>query len=717
MGMRFNGYIVSSLILVASLAAVASGVASDITMQPAPWATWWAYALYLLAFVLLAGLLLRVNPNRVRRAGKIKNAEDIAVIHERMRDAQQIARIGNWELDARTRELWWSDEIYRLFGVDPNKVGATYDLFLDLVHPDDRDEVDEAVMSALEGPEPYAIDHRIILPDGTERIMHSHAQVFLDDNGVAIRMAGTVHDITERKHAEAEIQHKADYQAMLAQISSNLIAASSNDIDDKVGRCLGLIAATFDLDVVSIWWATDKEKHVLASHTWERGDSNGQHVEIIRSDVPWIYKQLSECKPVIIDDVDKMPVEATRDRELLRARGRKSALMVPLRADKLLDGSCAFATVRHKRSWTEATVAELTLAAENLGVALARLRAMEEIEKLKEKLQEENLYLRDKIKLAHGFDEIIGEDTRLKRCLMAVEKVAPTSVPVLILGETGTGKELIARAIHKLSPRRDKPMVSVNCPALPSELIESELFGHEAGAFTGAQSRRRGRFELADSGTLFLDEIGDLPLELQSKLLRVLQTGDYERLGGTETLHCDVRVLAATNRDVKKSVENGEFRSDLYYRISSFPIELPALRERKEDIPLLAEHFVQKHAKRLGRTVDAISARMLRALATYEWPGNIRELESTIERALITMSDGSVLELPDSLPWAQDLGGDARTTTTTYSGGLVAVDRAYIIKILEQTDWKISGPDGAATLLGMPPSTLRSKMQRLGITR
>ena len=694
-----------------------TGAAFDIAMKPAFWRTWWAYLVYFLVFVAVAGLLLRANAKRVRQAGTIKHAEEIALVHERMRDAQKIAHIGNWELDARTRELWWSDEIYRIFGVDQEKVGSTYELFLELVHPDDREEVNDAVMSALAGPEPYAIDHRIIRPDGTERIMHSHAQVFLDENGAAIRMAGTVHDITERKRAEAEIQHKADYQAMLAEISSNLISARSKDIDDRVARSLELISTTFDLDVVSIWWAIDEEKHVLASHNWERGKSKGQVSQVLRADVPWIYEQLSNCDDVIIDDVSKMPDEAARDRDLLQQRGRKSALIVPLRADRLLEGACAFATTKDMRAWSDEVVAELRLAAENLGVALARLRAIEENERLKEKLQEENLYLRDKIKLAHGFDEIVGEDPLLRRCLMAVEKVAPTSVPVLILGETGTGKELIARAVHKLSPRRDKPMVSVNCPALPAELIESELFGHEAGAFTGAQSQRRGRFELADTGTIFLDEIGELPLELQSKLLRVLQTGDYERLGGTETLHTDVRVLAATNRDLKHSIEQGEFRSDLFYRISSFPIDLPALRDRKEDIALLAEHFVQKHAPRLGRKVDAISARMIRALTTYEWPGNIRELESTIERALISMSDSSVLELPDSLPWVKELGEEAHTTTVAYTGGLVAVDRAYIIKVLEHTGWKIAGADGAAALLGMPPSTLRSKMQRLGITR
>ena len=334
-----------------------------------------------------------------------------------------------------------------------------------------------------------------------------------------------------------------------------------------------------------------------------------------------------------------------------------------------------------------------------------------------ERLQEENLYLREEIRLAHGFDEIIGDNRKLRRCLEAVEKVAPTDVAVLILGETGTGKELIARAIHNLSPRRDKPLVSVNCPALPESLIESELFGHERGAFTGAQGVRKGRFELADGGTIFLDELGELPLILQSKLLRVLQTGEFERLGGTETLHSDVRLIAATNRDLKGAVDKHEFRADLYYRVSSFPIHVPALRERKDDIPLLAEHFVRKHAARLGKDVDAISASMIKVLMEQSWPGNIRELESVIERALITSPASSVLVLSNTLQAGLRPRGEKRALPDIIDTDLLSVERSHIINVLEDTHWMISGTKGAASALGMPPSTLRSKMKRLGISR
>ncbi len=321
------------------------------------------------------------------------------------------------------------------------------------------------------------------------------------------------------------------------------------------------------------------------------------------------------------------------------------------------------------------------------------------------------------MKLAHGFGEIVGEDPNLRRCLEAVEKVAPTDVPVLVLGETGTGKELIARAIHKLSSRSDKPIVSVNCPALPATLIESELFGHEKGAFTGADARRLGRFEIANGGTIFLDEIGELPLDLQAKLLRVLQTGEFERLGGVETLKTDVRLIAATNRELQAEIERGAFRADLYYRISAFPITLPPLRDRRDDIPLLAEHFVHKHAEWLDKEITAISASMLRELMNYSWPGNIRELESVIERALISLEGSTVLTLSGPIRWVESEEHDEPMRPVHDISDLASMERSHIFKVLDRTGGKISGPEGAAALLGIPPSTLRSKMKRLGIER
>ena len=328
-----------------------------------------------------------------------------------------------------------------------------------------------------------------------------------------------------------------------------------------------------------------------------------------------------------------------------------------------------------------------------------------------DRLEAENVYLRTEIKLSHDFEEIVGNSDALRRSLQMVEQVADTMTPVLILGETGTGKELIARALHEYSGRRHRPLVKVNCAALPASLIESELFGFEKGAFTSADAPKRGRFDLAHGSTLFLDEIGEIPVELQAKLLRVLQEGEFERLGGNKTITVDVRIIAATNRDLWTACEDGEFRSDLYYRINTFPIELPALRERGDDIRLLAEHFAKMHAQRLGRDITEISASMMRQLETYHWPGNVRELEGVIQRALIS-SSGTVLELGQSLAGR----GDA-ILADTGAHNLSAVERDHITTILEECRWKIAGKTGAAAALDVPPSTLRSKMKKLGIQR
>lgn len=294
--------------------------------------------------------------------------------------------------------------------------------------------------------------------------------------------------------------------------------------------------------------------------------------------------------------------------------------------------------------------------------------------------------------------------------LKNVERVAPTDSTVLITGETGTGKELIARAVHNLSPRKDRPLVKVNCAAIPAGLIESELFGHEKGAFTGALTKKMGRFEVADKGTIFLDEIGDLPLDLQSKLLRVLQEGEFERVGGTQTFKVKVRVIAATNRDLAQQSNAGQYRPDLYYRLNVFPIHLPPLRERESDIPLLVQYFVRKFAANFGKKIDRIPERMMTALQRYPWPGNIRELEHVIERAVI-LSEGPELEPIEWLSSSDGKAGPAKTHT------LQEAERQHIVDVLEQTSWRVSGPKGAAAVLGLKPTTLEAKMKKLGIER
>ncbi|MGD8290857.1 MAG: sigma 54-interacting transcriptional regulator [Desulfobacterales bacterium] len=333
--------------------------------------------------------------------------------------------------------------------------------------------------------------------------------------------------------------------------------------------------------------------------------------------------------------------------------------------------------------------------------------ALSEIKELKEKLEVERAYLQEEIKLEYNYENIIGQSDGLNYVLFKVEQIAPSDTTVLVLGETGTGKELVARAIHGLSHRKDRTLVKVNCATLPSNLIESELFGHEKGAFTGAHVRQLGRFEVANGATLFLDEIGELPLELQPKLLRVIQDGEFERLGSSVTIKVDARVIAATNRNLEEEVRKGRFREDLWYRLSVFPITVPPLRDRMEDIALLVEFFVGKIAKRLGKSIVSIPASIMKTLQDYPWPGNVRELENVLERAVIN-SSGPKLRLVDELT-------KPHKDLTTKQKSLADVERDHIVRVLDQTNWKVSGKNGAAEVLGLNRSTLRARIRKLGI--
>jgi formate hydrogenlyase transcriptional activator len=354
---------------------------------------------------------------------------------------------------------------------------------------------------------------------------------------------------------------------------------------------------------------------------------------------------------------------------------------------------------------------KLEIAHGELGAANRELKSrLQEIESLKERLLAENTYLQEEIRLTHNFDEIVTRSKAFQRVLQQIEQVASTDATVLIQGESGTGKELIARAIHNISGRSRKPLVKVNCATLPANLIESELFGHEKGAFTGALERKTGRFEWADGGTIFLDEIGELPVELQAKLLRVLQEGEFERLGNPRTIRVNVRVIAATNRNLEQAIGKKEFREDLYYRLNVFPVVCPPLRDRKEDIPLLVKHFCQKHENKIGKKISHIPARVMEALVAYDWPGNIRELENIIERALILSRNGA-LESGEWLPAERKLTGTAALRK------LEDVEKDHILNVLKKTGWKVSGEKGAARILGLNATTLEARMKKLGIIR
>ena len=410
---------------------------------------------------------------------------------------------------------------------------------------------------------------------------------------------------------------------------------------------------------------------------------------------------------------------------ILRNEGLQNVCCVPLITQGHTFGSLNLAS-RGLDAFPPQDVELLQQVAAQIAIAVENALAFKEIDALKNKLAVEKLYLEEEIRSEFNFEEIVGESAVLKRALAQVELAAPAGTTVLLLGETGTGKELFARAIHNLSPRRDRTFVKINCAAIPSGLLESELFGHEKGAFTGAIAQKVGRFELADRGTLFLDEVGDLPLELQPKLLRVLQEQEFERLGGTRTTRVDVRVVAATNSDLSKLVAERAFRSDLYYRLNVFPIQIPALRERPEDIPLLVRYFVQRFSRSLNKEVEYIPADAMDALSNYSWPGNIRELENLLERAVL-LSPGKELRVPlselKSATLAASAGADSSSSFTSLPSPTAPVstleeaERQHILRALKQTQWRIAGPKGAAVLLGMKRTTLQARMRKLGIRR
>jgi formate hydrogenlyase transcriptional activator len=393
------------------------------------------------------------------------------------------------------------------------------------------------------------------------------------------------------------------------------------------------------------------------------------------------------------------------------AQGVRSLCILPLTTARRRLGVLAWGS-RRADGYAAPDVELLRQVAKLVAVAVENALAFDQIAELKEKLEKEKGYLEEEIRADHNFEAIVGESAALRRVLREVETVAPTDATVLIRGETGTGKELIARALHHLSPRQGRTFVKLNCAAIPTGLLESELFGHERGAFTGAISRRVGRFELAHQGTLFLDEVGDLPPELQPKLLRILQEQEFERLGGTTPIRVNVRLLAATHRDLERMVADGRFRGDLFYRLSVFPLLLPPLRERPEDVPRLVRHFTQRFARRMGRRIDTIPSEAMAALAQYPWPGNIRELENLIERAVI-LSPGPVLRIPlgEVRPAA------ARPPAPAVPMTLAEAEREHVLDALRAANWVVGGPKGAAARLGLTRSTFYRMMKKLGISR
>jgi formate hydrogenlyase transcriptional activator len=513
----------------------------------------------------------------------------------------------------------------------------------------------------------------------------------------------------------AKLEERLRFETLLAETSSRFVNLPAGHIDGEIKETQRRICEFLNLDRSSLGQVPEQEPgSLILTHIHHHQGVTPAPEQLNAGDFfPWTIHSILSGKTISITKQSDIPLEADRDRESFDMFGIKSVVIVPLSVGGGKPfGLLTFSVLHEEREWPETVVKGFRLIAEVFANALARKRADEqlkkylrEIENLKQQLERENIYLRDEANLQCFHEEIVGESEVLKKILAQAKRVAQTESTVLIVGETGTGKELIARAIHCHSKLSNRVLVKVDCASLPSALIESELFGREKGAYTGALAKQIGRFELADGSTMFLDEIGELPFELQAKLLRVLQNGEFERLGSPKTIRINVRVIAATNRNLEDAVKKGTFREDLYYRLKVFPIQVPPLREHREDIPLLVHSFLNEFSGKMGKKIRMVPENTLEMLKQYQWPGNVRELRNIIEQAVI-ITDGDILQV--NLP--QGISGSTSEVDT-----LENAERQHIIKALEKTGWRIKGRNAAAELLGLKPSTLYAKMEKLGI--
>jgi len=507
----------------------------------------------------------------------------------------------------------------------------------------------------------------------------------------------------EAQCQQQRLAHERDRSQLLLEINNTLISnLNLRELLSSISNCLRR-ALPHDAAGLALY---DKAINKLRVTALDFPADENVFIadEIIELDGTPSGRAFTTRRPVINDGHE--PPHA-----LAKRAGLKSGVVVPLISHDRALGTLGVGSLR-ENAFTEDDADLLNQVGKQVAIAVENALAFREIDVLKNQLKEEKLYLEEEIRTEYNFEEIIGNSPALKRVLQDVETVAATDSTVLIYGETGTGKELIAHAIHNLSQRRERTLVKVNCAAIPTGLLESEFFGHERGAFTGAIDRRIGRFELADHGTIFLDEVEDIPLELQSKLLRVLQEQEFERLGSSRTQRVDVRVVAATNSDLADLVAERKFRNDLYYRLNVFPINVPPLRERPEDIPLLVHFFANKFAQQMKKRIESVPKETMAALVSYSWPGNVRELQNLVERGVI-LSRGSTLEIT-----LNELKRSSRSTPSiNNSTTLEAVERDHILRVLSETRWVIGGPGGAAARLGMNRTTLNHRMRKLGISR
>lgn len=527
-----------------------------------------------------------------------------------------------------------------------------------------------------------------------------------------------IHEIEKTNKALSKSKktthQRLEFERLLTELSVVFVKIPIENIDDKVEEVLKRIGEMLGFDRVDFVQYLKGTKQLKFTHSWS-AQGGARYPQIIADNFyPWFIEKTKTGKNIYFN-TDDLPEEAARDKKNLKKMGIKSGLLIPYVVKKIYYGTIFFEShARHTHTWIDEYSQRLKLLAEVIMNALLRKQAETELRKafskiqtLKNQLQKENIYLNEEIETIKKHDEIIGDSNGIQEVLKRIEYVANTDSTVLIFGETGTGKELVARAVHKMSQRKKRAMITVNCAALPATLIEGELFGREKGAYTGAVSKQLGRFEIANGSSIFLDEIGELPMELQVKLLRVLQCGEFERLGSTKTINVDTRVIAATNRDLKKEIQNGNFREDLFYRLDVYPIRVPALRERKQDILPLTWTFIKEFSATMGKRINTIVRRDLELLNNYSWPGNVRELRNVVERSMIVCNGRSLaLEIPET-----------NSANRSHNLTLEEHQKRYILKTLKQTGWKIRGKKGTAEILGIKPTTLYSRMKKLGIKR
>ena len=512
----------------------------------------------------------------------------------------------------------------------------------------------------------------------------------------------------ERSRTEASLKSSEARRRMLLEINNAIVTKLTRDeLWNAIAEAMGRVVA-FDRIALALY---NPQENCLSianyAGPYVRHDYTplGRRLKLDDSPAGLAFVRR---KPVLRCDLEVERLTGSEERAY--GHGFRSICALPLIVRGMSIGAITFGSLKRSQ-YSESDAEFLMEVANQIAIAVDNLKTHEETEALKARFEAEAVYLQEEIKTEHNFEEIIGQSAAIRAVLKKLEQVAPTDATVLIHGETGTGKELLARAVHDRSRRKTRPLVKVNCGSIPSGLVESELFGHERGAFTGATQQRIGRFELAHGGTIFLDEVTELPLETQVKLLRVLQEGEFERVGSSRTIKVDVRVIAATNRNLQEAVRSGAFRSDLFFRLNVFPLEVPQLRERREDIPLLVNFFLGKFSKSVGKETRGVAQKSMERLVQYGWPGNIRELQNVIERAVV-LAKGPIVQIDESMLSAEDRNEDSSEINT-----LETVERNHIIRALQQTQWVIHGKKGAAELLGINPSTLRSRMEKLAIKR